>query len=329
MAPIYLCPPELHSYIASFVCLIDSGRSIRSFSLVSRYFQQITEPYLFHTVSATGTPNLLALDSSIRRTGCPLGARHLYLAPCENTPSRGPNKPLIQAIQNILARAHPTLETLTLDLSSSPHESTLIFSHLFRTSFPRLRALALSGFYPNPNTSTVNFPKLRRLHLSGNRNPCGLLHAECLPAAFPQLEELRISGLSMAVAFALEIEGALHSSSSRSPFPSYPGTPTTNTPGPYPASIFDSVPHQTSPALSLPATLKTLSICPSPTLGQTISSRSSVLKNKAMMSTLRRVGNDAGGKGKVKFILEDRAALQTGDLRKDWEEAMEGKVSHS
>jgi hypothetical protein len=56
---------------------------------------------------------------------------------------------------------------------------------------------------------------LERLHLSGNRNPYGLIQFSSLDECFPSLTHLRVSGLLMAGSFVEEVNSALeeHSSS--------------------------------------------------------------------------------------------------------------------
>lgn len=51
-------------------------------------------------------------------------------------------------------------------------------------------------------------PSLQRLHLHGNSNPHGLLEAGVLDEACPSLKHLRVSGLSMATTFSLELQAA-------------------------------------------------------------------------------------------------------------------------
>ncbi|KAJ8455794.1 hypothetical protein ONZ45_g18863 [Pleurotus djamor] len=111
------------------------------------------------------------------------------------------------AMLRILHLASPTLETLTCVVTDA-YRSTCIISKLFRMSFPRLRELTVHGFYPYPSTPN-SFPALTHLHLSGNRNPHGLLQLGGLEVACPRLSDLRVSDVNGAVAFADELHDAL------------------------------------------------------------------------------------------------------------------------
>ncbi|KAG5649114.1 hypothetical protein H0H81_006177 [Sphagnurus paluster] len=149
--------------------------------------------------------------------------RHLFISTHSNgevtdqEPRKLSNGLESTAVIRILTLAAPTLETLSF-VSTSPAVSTSSISRLFRTSFPRLRELSISGFYPFPS-SPGKMPLLERLHLHGNRNPHGLLQLGGLDNACPSLTHLRVSGLSMAVSFSMELQDAFNGMEN-SPFPS-------------------------------------------------------------------------------------------------------------
>ncbi|KAF8888307.1 hypothetical protein BD779DRAFT_465024 [Infundibulicybe gibba] len=44
------CPPELHSYICRLACF-DDGTTVRALNLVSRYFHEISRPFLYQSIS--------------------------------------------------------------------------------------------------------------------------------------------------------------------------------------------------------------------------------------------------------------------------------------
>jgi hypothetical protein len=128
-------------------------------------------------------------------------------------------------IMYLLSLASPTLETLIFNASSSPFSSTSLVAQIFTMPFANLVDLTVVGFYPYPHPARSatkqgddlvpalkitrsTLPKLQRLHLSGNRNPVGLLQAGNLDEACPSLRELKISGLAQAVSFALEVDAA-------------------------------------------------------------------------------------------------------------------------
>jgi len=205
------CPPELHSYICQLAGQ-DDGRTIRALSLVSKYFKEITAPYAYQSLSISGPEQINKLASKLESTPLHLRhIRHLFLSDAvPNKPHRTSegesHAPNSTATTRILALAAPTLESLTF-ISSNPATNTQSISRLFRLSFPHLRELSVSGFYPFPSLPG-KFPRLTHLHLHGNRNPHGLLQLGGLDEVCPSLTHLRVSGLSMAVSFAQELEEA-------------------------------------------------------------------------------------------------------------------------
>ncbi|KAG6852205.1 hypothetical protein C0991_002017 [Blastosporella zonata] len=214
-------PPELHSYICELACH-DDGRTVRALSLVSKYFREISRPFLYQSLSISGSIQIIALASALQNTVPHLrSVRHLFLSTHSKndvTPTpKATDAADTAAILRILTLSASTLETLSF-VSGSPSMGTMSISRLFRTSFPRLRELAISGFYPFPS-APGKMPRLERLHLHGNRNPHGLLQAGGLDEACPSLTHLRVSGLSMAVTFAVELREAF-AGSDQSPFSS-------------------------------------------------------------------------------------------------------------
>ncbi|KAF8079213.1 hypothetical protein FPV67DRAFT_1467917 [Lyophyllum atratum] len=219
---IHLCPPEIHSYICQLACL-DDGRTVRALSLVSQYLREISRPFLYQSLAISGPNKISILASKLERTPAHLRSIHHLFISTQPTPGESNHEPInppntaeSTAILRILTFAAPTLETLSF--VSSPATSTPAISRLFRTYFPRLRELSISGFYPFPS-SPGKMPSLERLHLHGNRNPHGLLETGGLEQTCPALTHIRVSGLSTAVSFALELHEAF-SGIETSPFPS-------------------------------------------------------------------------------------------------------------
>ena len=205
------CPLELHSYICQLAGL-DDGKTIRALSLVSKYFCEVARPYIYQCLSISGPVQVNILLSKLESTPSHLRhIRHLFLSdktfdkPARNPRSTPPaSEP--SAVTRILTLAAPTLESLTL-VYSNPITGTYAIARLFRLSFPHLRELSVSGFYPYPSLPG-RFPRLTHLHLHGNRNPHGLLQTGGLDEACPSLTHLRVSGLSTAVSFAQELQQA-------------------------------------------------------------------------------------------------------------------------
>lgn len=207
-----LCPPEIHSYICELACF-DDGSTLRAVSLVSQYFRDIAKPFFYQSLAISG-PQIALLVSKLENTPPHLRhIRHLFIsdqqvAKSDHGLAKSANNADSISLSRIITLAAPTLETLCF-VVTAPATSTAAISRLFRTPFPNLRELTVSGFYPFPS-STGKLPSLERLHLHGNRNPHGLLQMGCLNDACPNLTHLRVSGLNMAVSFALELKDALH-----------------------------------------------------------------------------------------------------------------------
>ncbi|KAG5642017.1 hypothetical protein DXG03_003789 [Asterophora parasitica] len=218
-----LCPPEIHSYICELACL-DDGRTVGALSFVSRYFREVARPFLYQSLLISGSEKIATLVTKLENTPPHLRLiRHLFLSthsitrPSEYEAAKPSSALEGTAILRILTIAAPTLETLSF-VSASPAMSTSSISRLFRTSFPLLRELSVSGFYPFPS-SPGKMPSLERLHLHGNRNPHGLLSGG-LDDACPSLTHLRISGISQAVSFAQDLRAAFSGIEDDDLFPS-------------------------------------------------------------------------------------------------------------
>jgi len=204
---LYLCPPEIISYIFELACL-DDGHTVRSLSLVAQYLRQLSRPYLYQSLMIVGFDKISALESKLDATPPHLRViRHLFISTHKpESTSETANDSQSAALLRVLTLAAPTLETLSF-VASTSSSSTLAISRLFRTAFPRLRELSVSGFYSFPS-SPGKMPRLERLHLHGNRNPHGLFQLGVLEEVCPSLTHLRVSSLSMAVSFAGELQDA-------------------------------------------------------------------------------------------------------------------------
>ncbi len=192
-------PTELHALICQKACA-DYGSTIRSLNSVSKYFHEvspgriyITESLAFGTWTSFGIIGEARTDAASTARDPPLIsvrciARHIF----------NPKKRLTDRETQALTRHYNTRRA---DSSLNRSRRALaIFAaqrssrRVWRTSFPRLQRLALSGFYPFPS-ALGRFPSLTHLHLDGNRNPHGLLQMGALEDACPVLAELTITGL--------------------------------------------------------------------------------------------------------------------------------------
>lgn len=205
------CPTELLSYVCHLACT-DDGRTFRSLSLVSKYFNEVARPLRYQSLSVPSLDHISELVGRLQNTPSHLRrVRHLYV--CTDRVGGAlspPSSVTSNAFQRFITLISPTLWTFAI--VSPPYQAiTSLIAQLFRTSFPKLHDLSIVGFYPFPTTPRggTNFPRLQRLHLSGNRNPHGLLQVGCLDEVFPSLEHLRVSGLHLATSFLTELEEAL------------------------------------------------------------------------------------------------------------------------
>ncbi|KAI0354467.1 hypothetical protein OH77DRAFT_1496737 [Trametes cingulata] len=211
-------PLELHAQIFEFACT-DDGSTARSLALVSKYVREVAAPYLYQSLAISGVEQTSELVTRLDATPPHLRRiRHLFLSDWTHSktlqravhvPEDAQDQYIAQKalLLRILTLAAPTLETLAI-MASCPYTGSSLLGALYSTPMPRLTELSIHGFYPFPHVPGC-MPRLERLHLSGNRNPHGLLHLGALDAAYPSLTELRISGLMAAVSFAEELQSAL------------------------------------------------------------------------------------------------------------------------
>ena len=216
------CPPELHAYICQLTC-VDDGLTIRSINKTSRYFNHISKPYLYQTLSLSGPKQVHAVATLLETIPKVYlrHIRHLFIDISKTTDAtkkhaqphktesgtQAPTQDTYPLILRIISLAAPTLESLTF-ITQCPQSSTSLIAALFRTAFPRLQDLTVCGFYPFPTTAG-KFPRLKRLHLSGNHNPHGLLQMSVLENACPSLQFLKVSGLGSATSFVMEVKEAM------------------------------------------------------------------------------------------------------------------------
>lgn len=209
-----ILPTELHAHIFNLACT-DDGWTIRALSLVSVYFREVARAFLYRNVSVSGTDRVFALLDRLETLPPRLRQiRHLFLTDIPSTSPKIPSPQLShkenQAVIRLITIAAPTLHSFSF-VPNAPFSSTSLIARVFRTSFPVLKNLTISGFYPFPS-SPGKFPSLKRLILNGNRNPHGLFQMGTLEDACPALESLEVTGLGLAGGFVLELEGALTAS---------------------------------------------------------------------------------------------------------------------
>jgi hypothetical protein len=304
------CPPEIHSYICQLACT-DNGQTVRSLTLVSKYFSDVARPFLYQSIAITRLDQIVPLLA--RLEGIPhhmRHIRHLFVSDDhKNSPSPGVIKRRLAeaektSIIHVLVIAAPTLESLTLSASCTVTSTSLI-GGLFNIVFPRLVELTVVGYYPFPHIPN-SLPRLERLHLRGNRNPHGLLQFGTLDAVCPRLTHLRVSDLSMAVSFIDELKDALTCRLA-------------DTDANAASSVYaGKLPRHVSHVVIQP--------CPEPIKK---GHRSSYLKDQIMAERLAKFalnGVDVGAKY-VRYVLLERSApdeVQSESVRHDWSDRLDG-----
>ncbi|KAJ7660195.1 hypothetical protein DFH06DRAFT_1193969 [Mycena polygramma] len=191
-------PPELHSLIVELACVSPfGGHTTRAMALTCTYFHEISAPFLLYTVAVSSQDQANKILEFLEAPPTPKHPIHrLFIGPAL---SLAPASAL-----RLLHFAAPTVRDLAVILPSSACSSSLLGA-VFRTRLPRLRTLAVRGFYPLPRPGA--FPALTHLYLSGNYNPAGV--PASLARACPLLTHLRVSSLRGAPAFARELRDAL------------------------------------------------------------------------------------------------------------------------
>lgn len=297
-------PTELHALICRKVCA-DYGSAIRSLNSVSKYFHEVSRPYLYHRTFAFGTGQALALLERLERTPPRLREiHHLFLSDVSPDTS-SPKFPKrltdreTQALTRIIILAAPTLQSFAL-VAHSLYCSTALMARVWRTSFPRLQRLALSGFYPFPS-APGRFPTLTHLHLDGNRNPHGLLQMGALEDACPALATLTITGLGAAGAFVVELEEALSGD-----------------------EVFDELSEYTAPT-RLPPSIRsvTLQAAPEPPAAsmEAYSGGAVRMKDSVLLSRLEALKHrkTKDGERVLICVLERNATMiSPEDIRREW-----------
>ncbi|KAI0701298.1 hypothetical protein BC835DRAFT_1404540 [Cytidiella melzeri] len=211
-------PFELHSQILELACT-DDGTTARSLSLVSRYVREAAQPFLYQSIAVSGLRSLNELAD--RLESLPSHKRRVRRLFLSDWTHKAAKQQLVSStdadmdmyeverttIVRVLDLVVSTLESLSI-IVSCPFNSTRLIGYLFSLNFPLLEDLSIHGFYPfSPSHSGM--PNLRRLHLSGNRNPHGLFQTGGFDIWSPKLVHLRISGLVSAASFAEELASAL------------------------------------------------------------------------------------------------------------------------
>ncbi|KAI4517984.1 hypothetical protein GGG16DRAFT_65824 [Schizophyllum commune] len=191
------CPTELHLYICQLASSVDDGRTIRSLASVSHYYRSLAHHLIHTSVSLSSAARIIDFaeklegeEGALRR-----GVKHLFISDRHTSPThRSRSQHVQECIARILSLTGPSLETLSIHCSSLLSSATLLAHTAFRIPFPRLEELTVHGLYPFPSDTHTRLPRLQRLHLSGHRNPHGLLQLGGIETACPDLRVLRVDG---------------------------------------------------------------------------------------------------------------------------------------
>ncbi len=263
--------------------------------MVSLYFNEVTKPFLYRNIAVSSVEQIFALSERLSVVPAHLRRiRNMFLSdtPSSLGPSHSENATkLLRTVAQILALAAPTV--LSLALACRSFVSTAIFASVFRTTFPVLRSLTISGFYPYPSFPN-KFPKLEYLHLNGNRNPSGLLEMWILEEACPSLSSLQVTGLSSAGSFIAELEAAVRAS-----------------------ELADS--QLADLTARFPPHLKVLSVQAGP-IPDRMLGEAALLNDKVMVDGLWALKTRNGGTGAIKIFLLERPkqSLSVEDVKKQW-----------
>ncbi|EKM51052.1 uncharacterized protein PHACADRAFT_263010 [Phanerochaete carnosa HHB-10118-sp] len=279
-------PLELHAQIFECACT-DDGTTAHSLSLVSHYVREVSEPYRYQSLAVAGLDSLVKLVHKLEEL--PTHRRRVHRLFLSGWTHKQTHEKAVafdavaadkydlerSTIVRIFELVAPTLESLSF-VAACPYTSTALLGHLFSLRFPRLHDLAVHGFYPFPHVPNA-MPRLERLHLSGNRNPYGLLQLGGLAAACPTLRTLHVSGLVAASSFAEELQSML-----------IPGEHTD--------------PHALSGTV-LPPSLRelTLSVGPSPSSARRYAS--AVARHEKMLERLRSIAGCGESLGPLQVEL--------------------------
>ncbi|KAH9851001.1 hypothetical protein C2E23DRAFT_733938 [Lenzites betulinus] len=302
-------PLELHAQIFTFACT-DDGSTARSLALVSHYVHEVAAPYRYQSLAISGLGQMSELVSRLDTTPPHLRrVRSLFLSDWTHAQTRESTIRMSEDAQDryllektlalrILTLAAPTLETLAV-VVACPYTGPPLLGALFSTPMPRLKDLSVHGFYPFPHAVGV-MPRLERLHLSGNRNPHGLLELGALDAACPSLMDLRVSGLVAAASFAEELRSALRE------------------------RITDTSTFIPSPASSLPPSLRHVTVqarhAPPLPKRKGTAPRGMQLMHDKMLTALRELeaGGDLEGSVRVSVLEGDQDEDCYALLKREW-----------
>lgn len=290
-------PVEIHSYIFQFACT-DDGRTARSLGLVSKYYREVVHPFQYQSIAVSGQFQVSELECRLERTLPHMRrVRNIFISDsAKDNQFDAALKSSAFLIMRLLDLVSSSIETLALHCDN-PRTSTSLLAFLFGLYYPHLCELIVVGYYPFPHIPNA-MPRLKYLHLSGNRNPHGLLQMGNLTAACPSLTHLCISGLSRATAFAAELAEAIEGDDSSQ-------------------SLFNT---------TLPPNVRHVVVQPGlPTqmLGKFVSAR---LSDECMMAHLRSLVGDETTKRKVQFTLLERSKCgeTVSTSKRRWMERLDG-----
>jgi hypothetical protein len=290
-------PVELHSYICKLACA-DDGYTARSLGCVSKYFREVVHPFQYQSIAVSGQHQIFELESRLQRTQPRLRrVRNLYIS--ESSDGSGDQASLKRGVSHttrLLGLVSSTVEIIAIHCNN-PRVSTSLLAFLFGLHYPRLRELTIVGYYPFP-PAVNTMPRLNYLHLSGNRNPHGLLQMGGLDITCPELTHLRISGLSRATSFVAELAEAITG---------------------------DEESRQSFNA-NLPKSVRHVIVQPGPLASVPVKGTSSRLSDDCMMDQLASLAGNSGIRGNVRFTLLERSECDniSATMRQQWIQRLAG-----
>ncbi|GBE77281.1 predicted protein [Sparassis crispa] len=186
------CPVEIHSVIFSLACT-DDGTTGRSLSLVSRHVRRVSEPFRWQSLSLLGLQQARHFVKLLKQTPGYHPVYHLFLSTQSpllmsndqyNMPRENPDKEWYDLLDIILRYTAPTLQTLSLYVTSKSHFLgaaciplllTIAFPYLVELTIWILGTPQIISWWINTSPQSSKKaailpptarPKLRRLHLA-------------------------------------------------------------------------------------------------------------------------------------------------------------------
>ena len=215
-------PAELRAYIVEIICedddILAASASVRSILTLSRCWNVVASPFLYHTIVAVTSSKIRATFSRLNER--PVNARRVRRLVIsdeleesiekQSHKYRTENTQDSKVIEGVINICRPTLRSLSLTVTS-PFQSITLPGKIWTMHFPFLHTLEINGLYPHPVLPN-NFPSLRNLRLEAWSNSHDLFFSGSLDIPFPALENLTFlfKTTPPSTSFVTALDYALH-----------------------------------------------------------------------------------------------------------------------